>query len=195
MYVFTLKKYLNSGGWEKCVNDNKDRDICMNGTVSDSVLQFSPDTMQWTQVKISQKLQRGLIRILWKLSWNSVASSIRRWGGWPGPGRGTPWAWPRSGTWQQRGWWRSTRTMSRKVFRNLIIALDQQRTINFWPSWFSQISVDQNRKIDIWPYWFPQTSLKSLRLRKLLTFGYFWLPLVPFLTFPYLSLPFFAFAF
>ena len=57
MYVFTLKKYLNSGGWEKCVNDNKDRDICMNGTVSDSVLQFSPDTMQWTQVTISRRLQ------------------------------------------------------------------------------------------------------------------------------------------
>ena len=73
MYVFTSKKYLNLGGWEKCVKsegsaknlyDGKSRDVCMNGTVSDSVLQFSPDTMQWTQVKISRKLHRGLIRIL-----------------------------------------------------------------------------------------------------------------------------------
>ena len=33
----------------------------MNGTVSDSVLQFSPDTMQWTQVTvtISRRLQRS----------------------------------------------------------------------------------------------------------------------------------------
>ena len=73
MYVFfTLKKYLNLGGWEKCVKsegraknlEGKSGDVCMNGTVSDSVLQFSPNTMQWTQVKISRKLQQGLIRIL-----------------------------------------------------------------------------------------------------------------------------------
>ena len=62
MYVFTLKNYLNSGGWEKCVNDNKDRDICMNGTVSDSVLQFSPDTMQWTQVKISARPHPNIVK-------------------------------------------------------------------------------------------------------------------------------------
>ena len=37
-----------------------------------------------------------------------------------------------------------------------------------------------------------RASLKSLRLRKLLTFGYLWLPYLslPFLTFSYIFLPF-----
>ena len=34
----------------------------MNGTVSDSVLQFSPDTMQWTQVKISARPHPNIVK-------------------------------------------------------------------------------------------------------------------------------------